>query len=146
MRDKQQNVVQWFIALASIANKHNCGGWCFFLERFLPWEIGKLWGGKNQAAIAFIPPMFKWIVPCLGSMILSNYFEWYIWMDQKIEIRDGDAGKDCGQKQKSMEEDEMVKQHHQLNGHESEKTPGDNEGQGSLAWCSLWGCEESDMT
>ena len=54
-------------------------------------------------------------------------------MDQKIEIRDGDAGKDCGQKQKSMEEDEMVKQHHQLNGHESEKTPGDNEGQGSLA-------------
>ena len=27
-------------------------------------------------------------------------------------------------------EDEMVGQHHQLNGHESEQTPGDREGQG----------------
>ena len=27
----------------------------------------------------------------------------------------------------------MVGSHHQLNGHESEPTPGDNEGQGSLA-------------
>ena len=67
-------------------------------------------------------------------------------MDQKIEIRDGDAGKDCGQKQKSMEEDEMVKQHHQLNGHESEKTPGDSDGQGSLACYSPWGHKEADTT
>ena len=74
-------------AAASIDNKNNCGRWCFFLERFLPWEIGKLWGGKNQVAIAFITPMFKWIVPCLNSMILSAYFEWYIWMDQKIETK-----------------------------------------------------------
>ena len=27
-----------------------------------------------------------------------------------------------------------------LNGHEFEQTPGDSEGQGSLAWCSSWGC------
>ena len=27
----------------------------------------------------------------------------------------------------------MVKQHHRLNGHEFEQTPGDSEGQGSLA-------------
>ena len=36
--------------------------------------------------------------------------------------------------------------HHQLNGHEFEQTPGDSEGQGSLACCSPWGCQESDMT
>ena len=36
--------------------------------------------------------------------------------------------------------------HHQLHGHESEETPGDGEGQGSLAGCSPWGREESDMT
>ena len=30
-------------------------------------------------------------------------------------------------------EDEMVGWHHQLNRHESEQTPGDSEGQGSLA-------------
>ena len=34
----------------------------------------------------------------------------------------------------------MVGWHHQLNGHEFEQTPGDSEGQGSLACCSLWGC------
>ena len=33
----------------------------------------------------------------------------------------------------------MVGCHHQLNGHESKKTPGDGEGQGSLACCSPWG-------
>ena len=26
------------------------------------------------------------------------------------------------------------------------KPPGDSGGQGSLAWCSPWGCKESDMT
>ena len=40
----------------------------------------------------------------------------------------------------------MVRQHHQLNGHASEQTPGDGEGQGSLAWCSPWDRKESDMT
>ena len=30
-------------------------------------------------------------------------------------------------------EDEMVRQHHWLNGHECAQTPGDGEGQGSLA-------------
>ena len=32
-----------------------------------------------------------------------------------------------------MAENEMVRQHNQLNGHEFEQTLGDNEGQGSLA-------------
>ena len=36
-------------------------------------------------------------------------------------------------------QDDMVGQHHPLNGHESEQTLGDNEGQGSLARCSPWG-------
>ena len=40
----------------------------------------------------------------------------------------------------------MVGWHHQLNGHEFEQTPGDSEGQGSLACCSPWGRRESDMT
>ena len=33
----------------------------------------------------------------------------------------------------------MVRQHHQLNGHEFEQTPGDNEGEGSLVCCSPGG-------
>ena len=39
-----------------------------------------------------------------------------------------------------MTEDEMVGWHHQLNEHELEQTPGDGEGQGSLACCRPCGC------
>jgi len=45
-----------------------------------------------------------------------------------------------------MTENEMVGWHCRLNGHEFEQTPGDSEGQGSLACCSEWGLKESDMT
>ena len=45
-----------------------------------------------------------------------------------------------------MTEDEMTGWHHWPNGHESEQTLGDGEGQGSLACCSPWGHKESDMT
>ena len=40
----------------------------------------------------------------------------------------------------------MVGWPHQLNGHESEQTLGDGEGQGSLECCSLWGHKGLDMT
>ena len=45
-----------------------------------------------------------------------------------------------------MTEDEMVRWHHPLNGHESEQTQGASEGQGSLAGYSPWGGKELDMT
>ena len=32
----------------------------------------------------------------------------------------------------------MVGWHHRLNGHEFEQTPGNTEGKGNLAHCSLW--------
>ena len=40
----------------------------------------------------------------------------------------------------------MVREHHQVSGHEFEQTLVDSEGQGSLACCSQWGHKESDMT
>ena len=40
----------------------------------------------------------------------------------------------------------MVGWHHRLNGHESEQTLGDSEGQGSLECSSPWGHKKSDMT
>ena len=56
--------------------------------------------------------------------------------------KDPDAGKDWGQKEKGMAEDEMLGWHHWLNGHESEQTPGGGKGQKSLSCCSPWGCKE----
>ena len=44
-----------------------------------------------------------------------------------------------------MAEDEMVRWHHQFNGHEFEQTPGGSEGQGSLACRSPWGHKELDV-
>ena len=62
--------------------------------------------------------------------------------------KDPDAGKDlrAGGEGGKGEKDEMVGWHHWLNGHEFEQTPGDSEGWESLAWCNLWGHEESDTT
>ena len=66
-------------------------------------------------------------------------------MKSQFTGKDPDAGKDWGQEEKRETEDEMVGWRHRLNGHESEQTPGDGEGQGSLASCSPWGHKESDM-
>ena len=60
--------------------------------------------------------------------------------------KDPDAGKDRGQEEKGATEDEMVGWHHQHNGHESEQTLGDSEGQGSLVFCSSWDHKETDTT
>ena len=43
-------------------------------------------------------------------------------------------------------EDEIVRQHHQINGHEFEQTPGDREGRKSLACCNPLGSKEPDST
>ena len=64
---------------------------------------------------------------------------WLIW-------KDPDAGKDGGQEEKGMTEDEIVGWHHQLNGHEFGWTPAVGDGQGGLACWGSWGCKESDMT
>ena len=60
--------------------------------------------------------------------------------------KDPDAGKDGGQEEKGVTEDEMVGWHFWANGHEFEQTLGDSEGQRCLACCSLWGPKESDST
>ena len=64
---------------------------------------------------------------------------WLIW-------KDPDTGKDWGQEEKGMTEDEMVGWHHRLNAHGFGWTPGVGDGQGGLACCDSWGCKESHMT
>ena len=63
-----------------------------------------------------------------------------------IVKKNPDAGKDWRQEEEGMTEGEMVGWHHWLNGHESEWTPGDGDGQGGLVCCDSWGHKESDMT
>ena len=54
------------------------------------------------------------------------------WNNQLIG-KDADAGKDWKQEKKKEAEDEMLGWYHLFNGHEIGQTPGDGEGQGSLA-------------
>ena len=56
------------------------------------------------------------------------------------------AGRDWGQKEKGMTEDEMAGWHHWLDGREFGWTPGVGDGQGGLACCDSWGRQESDTT
>ena len=60
--------------------------------------------------------------------------------------KDSDAGRDWGQEEKGMTEDEMAGWHHRLNGRESEWTLGVADGQGGLACCDSWGPKESATT
>ena len=65
--------------------------------------------------------------------------------------KDPDAGKDWGQEEKGVTDDEMVGWHHCLSGqwvwaNEFEQIVGDSEGQGSLASCSSWSFKELDTT
>ena len=60
--------------------------------------------------------------------------------------KDLDFEKDWEQEEKRAAEDEMAGWHHRLNAHEFEQTPGDSEGQGSLACCSPWGHKELNTT
>ena len=64
---------------------------------------------------------------------------WLMW-------KDPDDGKDWGQEEKGMTEDEMVGWHHWLNGHEFGWTLGVGDGQGGLVCCSPWSRKESDRT
>ena len=62
-----------------------------------------------------------------------------------LVVKDHDAGRDWKQDEKGTTEDEMVRWHLWLDGHEFEKAPGVGDGQEGLVCCSPWGHKESDM-
>ena len=68
-----------------------------------------------------------------------NVKNWLIW-------KDPDAGKDWGQEQKGITEDETVGWHHWLNGHEFKQAPEVGDGHGSLAYCSSSGHKQSNKS
>ena len=79
------------------------------------------------------------VVTIFNSREISNLYFVHIG-------KDPDAGKERGQEENRMTEDEMAGWHHRLNAHEFEQALGVGGGQGSLACCSPWWCKESDMT
>ena len=103
----------------------------------VPWIARR----SNQSILKEINPEYS-----LEGLILKlQYFGHLMGRADSLE-KTLMLGKTETIRRKEVAEDEMVRQYHQLNGHEFEQTPRDSEGHGSLAHCSLWGHKESDMT
>ena len=77
--------------------------------------------------------------------VIYCYFIYFGHLMTKLIGKVPDARKDQRQN-KRVSEDEMAGWYQWCNEHELGQTPGDGEGQVSLACCSPWGCEELDTT
>ena len=73
---------------------------------------------------------YVFIFACAGYFIAVQAFLQLCWAGATLQLP---CSGFSSHEEKQAAEDEMVGWHHQLNGHESEQTPGDSEGQGSLA-------------
>ena len=80
--------------------------------------------------------MLKWML---------QYFSHLMWRANLLEKTLMRGNTEC-RRRWGTTEDEMVALHYRINVHEFEQTPGDGEGQGSLACCSPQGHKESDTT
>ena len=118
--------------------------WCFWtrvLEKTLESpsdckEIQPIHPKGNQSWIVIGRTGAKAEVTILWPPVAKN---WLIW-------KDPDSGKDWGQEEKGMTENEMVGWHHWLNWHEFEQALGVGDGQGNLVCCSPWGHKVLDKT
>ena len=103
-----------------------------------PWAARR----SNQSVLKEINPEYS-----LEGLMLKLKLQYFGHLMQRADIgKSSDAGKDWGQEEKRMIEDEVVGWHHQLDGQEFEQAPGDGDGQRGLARCSSWGCKELDAT
>ena len=121
---------------------------------FDPW-IGKIpWRRERLPIPVFWPRKFHGLYPWGCKELdtteqLSLSFHWNSdWIIQAIHTlpSEGAKGEKEDKEKKGATEVGMVGLHHQFNGHEFEQTPGDGEGQGSLAWYSPWDHKELDTT
>ena len=77
-----------------------------------PWTARR----SNQAILKEIGPGIS-----LEGTMLRLKLQYFGHLMRRVDIRkDSDAGRDWGQEEKGMTEDEMAGWHHRLDGHESE--------------------------
>ena len=108
--------------------------WCWRRLLRVPWTARR----SNQSILKKIIPEYHWRDGCWSwssntlatwRKELTHWKRLWCWGRLKSEKRATEA--------------EMVWWHHQFNGNELGQTPGDGEGQGSLACCSAWVCWNS---
>ena len=105
--------------------------WCWRRLLRVPWTARR----SNQSILKEISP------GC--SLEAETPILWPPDVKSWLIGKDPDAGKNWGQEEKGMTEDEMVGWHHRLNGHGFGWTLGVGNGQGGLVYCGSWGRKES---
>ena len=114
--------------------------WCWRKLLRVPWTARR----SSQSILKEISPGYS-----LEGMMLKLKLTPVLWpphVTSWLIGKDSDAGRDWGQEEKGATADEMAGWHHWLDGHESEWTPGNGDGQGGLACCYSWGHKELDTT
>ena len=130
----------------------NCESWiikkaeCWRIEAFKLWCWRRFLSPLDNKEIKPVNPKEDQLRIFSGRTDAEVSVLWPPDAKSRLIGKDPDAGKDWGQEEEGVTEDEMVGWHHQLNKHGFEQTQGDNEGQGSLACCNPWDCKESDVT
>ena len=99
----------------------------------VPWTARRL----NQSILREVNPEYS----LEGLKLKLQYFGHLMRRTNSLE-KTLMLGKVEGRRRRGETENEIDGWHRRLNGHESEKTPGDSEGQGSLVCCSAWGHKE----
>ena len=120
--------------------------WCWRRLLRVPWTARR----SNQSTLKEISPEIR-----KSLKEITHWKDWWwswnsntlaTWCKELTHLKRPWCWEDWGQEEKGTTEDEMVGWHHRLNGHEFEQTPGESEGQESLACCSPWGHKELDTT
>ena len=106
--------------------------WCWRRLLRVPWTARR----SNQSILKEISPGYS-----LEGMMLKLKLQYFGLLMRKSWLigKDSDNGRDWGQEEEGMTEDEMAGWHHWLYGREFEWTPGVGDGQGGLACCDSWG-------
>ena len=113
--------------------------WCWRILLRVPWTVRR----SNRSTLKDINPEYS-----LGRTDAEGEAP-ILWPPEAkswLTGKDPDAGKDWGQEEKGMTENEMVGWHHWHNGHEFEQTLRDSGGQRSLACYSSKGGKDSNTT
>ena len=107
--------------------------WCWRRHLRVPWTVRK----SNQPILKEINPEYS--LEELMLMLKLQYFGHLMQRANSLE-KTLMLGKIEGRRRRGRQ-DKMIGWHHQLNGHDFEQTPGDGDGQGSLACSSPWGSQ-----
>ena len=112
--------------------------WCWRRRLRVPWTARR----SNQSTLKEISSEYS--LEGLTLKLKLQYFGHLMRRPDSLE-KTLMLGKIEGRKRRGQQ-NEMVRWHHQVDGHEFEQAPGVGDGQGSLACCIPWGRKELDTT